>query len=92
MKAGKFKQFLHQPIGQTNQIGAGYQWDVASRPPLGTINVIFTTLKCDARSCSGVMSMASRPELKEQTQESKRVRLESSPTLGFSKEDKVGTL
>ena len=92
MKAGKLKQFLHQPVGQTNQIEAGYQRDVASRPPLGTINVIFTTLRCNVGSCSGVMSVASRPGLKEQTRESKRVRLESSPTLGFSKEDKVGTL
>lgn len=92
IKARKLKQFLHQPAGQTNQIGAGYQRDVASWPPLGTINVIFTTLRCNARSCSGVMSMASRSELKEKTRESKRVRLESSPTLGFSKEDKVGTL
>ena len=37
------------------------------------------------------MSVTLRIELKEQIRESKRVKLEALLTLGFSKEEKVGT-
>ena len=43
-------------------------------------------------SLSSVMSMASKPELKEQIRESKKVRLEALTTLGFFEEDTVRTL
>lgn len=36
--------------------------------------------------------MVSKLELEEQIRESKKARLEALPTLGFSKEDTVGTL
>ena len=91
MKARKLKQFLHQPAGQTDQARVGYWRDVVTRPTLGTINVIFATAMCDIGSYSGVMFVASRPELDDQARESKRVKLELSPTLGFSEVDKVGT-
>lgn len=91
MKVGKLKQFMHQPQGQTNQTGAEYQKEVAPWPPLGTINVIFTTPSRGADSLSGIISVTSNPKCKEQVQESKRVRHEALPTLGFSEEDKVGT-
>ena len=90
MKARKLKQFMHQPSGQTSQIRAGYQREVAPRPPLGTINVIFATPSHDAGSLSGIMLVVSRLKPEEQIRESKRVRLKALPTLGFSKEDKVG--
>ena len=83
---------MHQPSRKTSQTRAGYQREVAPRPPLGTINVIFATPSCGVSSLSGVMSVASKPELKEQILESKRVRLEALLTLGYSEEDKVGTL
>lgn len=35
--------------------------------------------------------MALKPELEEGVQESKRVKSETLPTLGFSEEDKIGT-
>lgn len=53
--------------------------------------MIFATSSCDAGSCSSIMSVASKLALEEQGRESKRVRLETLPTLGFSEEDKVRT-
>ena len=58
---------------------------------MGTINIIFATPRCDADSCFGVTFVALKPKLEEQARESKKVRLGVLPTLGFSKEDKVGT-
>ena len=38
---GKLKQLLHHSSGLGGQANSGYQRDIPSRPPLGTINVIF---------------------------------------------------
>ena len=91
MKAGKLKQFMHQPSRQASQTGAGYQREVDSQPSLGTINVIFATPSNDLCSLSGVMFVASKLELEEQVRESRRVKSETLPTLGFSEEDKIVT-
>ena len=53
--------------------------------------MIFTTLSHSASSFSSVISVALKPELEEQVRESKRITSKALPTLGFSKEDKVGT-
>ena len=68
-----------------------YQRDSASRLAFGTINVIFAMPRNELASCSGVMSVVLSPEPRDQAQESKGAKLESSPTLGFSEKDKVGT-
>lgn len=47
--------------------------------------------RSNVESCLGVMLVALSPELGDQAQEFKRPKLESSPTLGFLEEDKVGT-
>ena len=105
VKAGKLKQFMHQLWGQESQTRARYQREIATRPSLGTINMIFATPSCDASSFSGVMFVASKPKFEEQVQESKRVRSKIEEqvweskwvrsktllTLGFSEEDKVRT-
>ncbi|XP_050280536.1 uncharacterized protein LOC126721528 [Quercus robur] len=91
VKAGKLKQFLHQPMGQLGQLGAGYQRDGTPQPTLGTINVIFATPRCDVGSYSRVMSMASNPNLGDKVQVFKRAKVVAVPTLGFLKEDKEGT-
>ena len=74
---------------QTSQTEAEYQREVAPRPPLGTINVIFATPSNGVDSLLGIMSVASTLELEEQVQESKRIRHEALPIIGFSKGDKV---
>ena len=53
--------------------------------------MIFTTPSHGAGSFSSVISVALKPELEEQVRESKRITSKALPTLGFSKEDKVGT-
>ena len=53
--------------------------------------MIFATPKNELALCSRVMSVVLSPKPRDQAQESKRAKLESPPTLGFSEEDKVGT-
>ena len=62
-----------------------------SRPPLGTINVIFTTLGRTGSYPSRVMSVAWLSAV-EDSSEPKRARILIQPTLGFSNEDKTGTI
>ena len=68
-----------------------YQRDFASRLAFDTINVIFATPRNELAMCSRVMSVVLSPEPRDQAQESKEAKLESSLTLGFSEKDKVGT-
>ena len=44
VREGKLKQFLHHSSGLGGQANSGSQKDIPSRPPSGTINVIFATL------------------------------------------------
>ena len=91
VREGKLKQLLHHSSGLRGQANSGSQRDILSRPPLGTINVIFTALD-QTRSCpSRVMSIA-RLSSKDINQEPKRARVEQSLVLGFSDEDKIGTI
>ena len=41
VREGKLKQLLHHSSGLRGQANSGSQRDISSRPPLGTINVIF---------------------------------------------------
>ncbi|XP_075662887.1 uncharacterized protein LOC142632336 [Castanea sativa] len=43
VKEGRLKNFLYQPNGQGNHVGAANHGGTSSRPTLGTINVIFAT-------------------------------------------------
>ena len=69
---------------------ARYQRDGIPRPALGIINVIFATPQGDISSYSGVMSVASNPDVEDKAQVSKRAKMVVVPTLGFSEEDKEG--
>ena len=91
VKDGKLKQFLHQPSGQSSKVGSRSQRDTSSRPPLGTINVIFATLGRTGSYPFRVMSMA-RPPTKDSNPELKKARIKIRPALSFSNEDKVRTI
>ena len=80
MTVQKLKQFMHHPLGQASQTKARYQREVAPRPTLGTINVIFATPSRGVVYFQSVISVASKLKLKEQIQESKKVRLEALMT------------
>ena len=62
-----------------------------SRPPLGTINVIFTALGKTGSCPSRVMSVA-RLSSDDGVSKPKRAKVLIQPTLGFSDEDKAGTI
>ena len=91
VREGKLKQLLHHSNGLGGQTNSQSERETPSRPPLGTINVIFAA-PGRTRSClSRVMSVA---HLSSEgiNQEPKRARVEWSLIMGFSDEDKVGTI
>ena len=91
VKEGSLKQFLHQPSGQWGQSGLGPRRDASSKAPLGTINVILTTLGRTDSHPFRVMPVT-RPPIKDSKFELKNARIEIRPVLSFSDEDKIGTI
>ena len=91
VREGKLKSLLHHSSGQGNQTSSDSRKNAPSRPPLGTINVIFTTPGRTRSYTSKVMSVALL-SADEDGLEPKRARILTQPTLGFSDEDKVGTI
>ena len=65
--------------------------DASSKPPLGTINVIFVALGRTSSCPSRVMFVA-RLSTEDSNSEPKRARKEIQPILGFSNEDKARTI
>ena len=61
------------------------------RPPIGTINVILAVLGRTGSHPFRVMSVARLP-VKADDRESKRAKGMATPLIGFSDEDKLGTL
>ena len=62
VREGKLKQLLQHSSGRGSQTGSEFRGDDSSRPPLGTINVIFAALE-RTRSCpSRVMSLSCYPD------------------------------
>ena len=88
---GKLKQLLHHSSGLGGQANSGSQRDDPSRPPLGTINVIFVAPGRTGSYPSRVMSIA-RLSSRDTNQEPKRARVERPLVMGFSDEDKIGTI
>ena len=70
---------------------SGAQGNASSRPPLGTINVIFTAPGRTGSHPSKVMLVARLPA-KNPNFEPQRARLEIQPALSSSDEDKIGTI
>ena len=91
VREGKLKQLLHHSIGQAEQIGSNSQRDASLRPLLGMINVIFVAPDKTGFCPSRVMSVA-RLSTEDNNLEPKRARIEIPPILGFSDEDKIGTI
>ena len=91
VRDGRSQQFLYRPNGQGDQARLGAQGNASSRPPLGTINVIFAASRRIGSQPSRVMSVA-RPPVEDSNLESKRARVEVRLALSFSDEDKIGTI
>ena len=85
------KQLLHHSSGLGGQTDARSERENLSRPPLGTINVIFAVPSKTGLWPSRVMSVAQlSPE--DGRHEPKRAKLDQSLVMGFSDEDKIRTI
>ena len=91
VRKGKLKQLLHHSSGLEGRANSGSEREIPSRPPLGTINVIFAAPGRTGSCPSKVMSVA-RLSSEDTNQEPKRARVERSLVMGFSDEDKIGTI
>ena len=91
VREGKLKQLLHHSSGQGSQTSSKPQKDASSRPPLGTINVIFAALGRIGSCPSRVMYVA-RLSAEDNNPKPKRARMDIQPALSFSIEDKIGTI
>ena len=88
---GKIKTVATSFQWTGSQANSGSQRDIPSRPPLGTINVIFAAPGRTGSCPSRIMSVA-RLSSKNLNQDSKRARVELLLVMGFSDEDKIGTI
>ena len=91
VREGKLKQLLHHSSSQGSQTGSKPRRDASSRPPLGTINVIFITLGRTSSCPSRVLSVA-RLFAEDPNYEPKKARVSIQLALSFSIEDKIGTI
>ena len=91
VREGRLQESLYRPNGQGDQSRAGAQGNTSSRPPLGTISVIFATPRRTSSHPSRMMSIA-RLLAKDSDSEPKKAKVEIQLTLSFSDEDKIGTI
>ena len=91
VRKGKLKPLLHHSSSLGGQANFGSEREIPSRPPLGTINVIFAAPSKTGLCPSRIMSVAhlSSGDL---NQDPKRARVELSLVMGFLNEDKIGTI
>jgi len=61
VKEGRLKPFLYRPNIQRDKSRTGAQGNAPSRPPLGTINVVFATPRRTGSHITKVMSIAKSP-------------------------------
>ena len=91
VKDGRLQQFLYRLKWQGDQAGSRAQGNASSRPPLGTINVIFVALGRTSLQPSRVMFVARLPA-EDSKSKLKRARVENQLAMCFSEEDKLGTI
>ncbi|XP_050242091.1 uncharacterized protein LOC126691055 [Quercus robur] len=91
VREGKLMQLFYHSNGRGSQMGSKSRGDASSRLPLGTINVIFVALGRTGSCFSRVMSVSHYPA-EESSSMTKRVKMGIPLVLGFSDEDKLGTI
>ena len=91
VREGKLIQLLHHSSGLGGQANSRSERETPSRPPLGTINVIFATPGRTGSCPSRVMYVAHLSS-EDTSHEPKRARLDRPLVMGFSDEDKIGTI
>ncbi|XP_075665178.1 uncharacterized protein LOC142634809 [Castanea sativa] len=91
VKEGRLRKFLYRPNGQGDHSGLVNQGNTSPKPPLGPINAIFAASERTGSRPSKVMFVA-RTLVEESSSELKRIKGNAPPILGFSEEDKIGTI
>ena len=91
VQEGKLQHLLHPSSGHPGQTNQESRRDISLRPPMGTINVI---LAAPGRTDSFPLKVMSVTWLstEDNDRESKRSKKGALPVLGFSDEDKIGTI
>ena len=82
VKEGKLQQFLYWPNGQRDQSRSRARGNTPSRPPLGTINVIFVAPRRTGSRPPRVMSVARLPT-KDSHSKPKRAKMGVRLSLNF---------
>ena len=82
---------MHHSSGRRGQTGATFQGNPASKPPLGTINVIFATPGRTGSCPTRIMSVSHYTDDKPNSMP-KRAKTNVPLVLSFSKADKQGTI
>ena len=85
------KQLLHHSSGLGGRANSGSEREIPSIPPLGTINVIFAA-PSRTGSCPSRVISVTHLSSEDTNHELKRARVERPLVMGFSNEDKVGTI
>ncbi|XP_030949237.1 uncharacterized protein LOC115973132 [Quercus lobata] len=90
VREGKLKHLLHRSEGWQEPSNNETRQS-ALRPPIGTINVILAAPGRTGPVPFRVMSVSNLPT-KPDDREPKRVRVSGTPLIGFTEEDKQGTI
>ena len=91
VREGKLKQLLHHSSGLGGQTNSRFERENPSRPPLGTINIIFAA-PGRTGSCPSRVMFVARLSSEDTSHKPKRARVERPLVMGFLDEDKIGTI
>ena len=87
----RLKHLLHHSSGRGGQTGSAFQGNATSKPPLGTINIIFATPKRTGSCPSRVMSVSCYSN-DESNSMPKRIKTNIPIVLSFLDADKQGNI
>ncbi|XP_065616172.1 uncharacterized protein LOC136061795 [Quercus suber] len=91
VREGKLRRLLHHSSGQGGQMNSEPQRNDSSKPPLGTINVIFSASGRTGAWPSKNMSIA-RLSARDFGQDPKKLKQDIQLVIGFSDDDKISTI
>ena len=91
VREGRLKHLLHHSSGQGGQTGSAFQGNATSKPPLGTINVIFAA-PGRTGSCPSRVMLVSCCSNDESNSMPKRIKTNIPIVLSFLDADKQGTI
>ena len=91
VREGRLKHLLHHSSGRGGHTSLAFQGNAASKPPLGTINVIFAASRRTGSCLSRVMSVSCYSD-DDSNSMPKRIKTNVPLVLSFSDADKLETI